>query len=678
MQGNYIGTDVTGTLNRGNQSSDGIEIPVAATGNLIGGTAAGAGNLIAFNAANGVDIVNGTGNAVLGNQIYSNSLLGINLGAAGVTANDAGDPDAGANNLQNFPVLTSVNSNVAGTTIVGSLNSNANTTYRIEFYANRPAIADATNGEGERYLGFFTVTTNGAGNAAINTTLNNVWVNAGDRVTATATVDLGGGNYGNSSEFGANFTATSTGIVVVDTVNDVADGTTTSITNLGNARGADGRISLREAITAANNTGGTDTIVFNIAGAGPQTISVLSALPTITGTVILDATTQPGFVSTPLIEINGAGAGAGVNGLTVASTDSTIRGFVINRFSLSGIALTGDRNTVVGNFIGTNVAGTSALGNGIDGVEVFSNNNTIGGTTAAQRNIISGNLDDGINIDGTSGNVIQGNYIGTDVTGTLALGNQSDGVLFENGASNNTLGGTAASARNVIAFNADSGVDVITGTGNAFLGNSIHSNTSPGIDLNDDGVTINDLGDPDGGANALQNFPVLTSAVTNAATQIMIAGTLNSTASTSLRIEFFSNTAADPTGYGEGRTYLGFVNVTTDGIGNASFSTTLAGNVAVGASISATATRANGAFSSFFETSEFAQNIASTSNSPPVNTVPGAQSIPEDTTQAIAGISVSDPNNNVTTVALSVTNGILNVTLSGGATITAGANGWPR
>ena len=415
--------------------------------------------------------------------------------------------------------------------------------------------------------------------------------------------------------------------------------------------------------------------MFNIAGAGPQTINVLSALPTITGTVILDATTQPGFVGTPLIELNGAGAGAGVNGLTVASTDSTIRGFVINRFSLSGIALTGDRNTVVGNFIGTNVAGTSALGNGIDGVEIFSNNNTIGGTTAAQRNIISGNLDDGINIDGTSGNVIQGNYIGTDVTGTLALGNQSDGVLFENSASNNTLGGTAASARNVIAFNADSGVDVITGTGNAFLGNSIHSNTSPGIDLNDDGVTINDLGDPDGGANALQNFPVLASAVTDAATQITIAGTLNGTASTSLRIEFFSNTAADPTGYGEGQTYLGFVNVTTDGAGNASFSTTLTGNVAVGASISATATRANGTFTSFFETSEFAQNIASLLNSPPVNTVPGAQSIPEDTMQAIAGISVSDPNNNVTTVALSVTNGILNVTLSGGASISAGANG---
>ncbi|HEU0069041.1 MAG TPA: hypothetical protein VFQ26_07255, partial [Nitrospiraceae bacterium] len=231
--GNYIGTDATGTLNRGNQSSDGIEIPVAATGNLIGGTAAWAGNLIAFNAANGVDVVNGTNNSVLGNQIYSNTLLGINLGAAGVTANDAGDGDGGANNLQNFPVLTSVNSNATGTTIVGSLNSNANTTYRIEFFASRPSIADATNGEGERYLGFITVTTNGAGNVAINTTLNNVWVNAGDRVTATATVDLGGGNYGNSSEFAANITATSTGIVVVDTVSDVADGTTTSITNLG-------------------------------------------------------------------------------------------------------------------------------------------------------------------------------------------------------------------------------------------------------------------------------------------------------------------------------------------------------------------------------------------------------------------------------------------------------------
>ena len=122
VQGNYIGTDVTGTLDRGNRSDDGVEIQSNASGNLIGGVDSGAGNLIAYNARDGVYVASGSDNAVLGNRIHSNSGLGIDLGANGVTANDASDADAGANALQNFAVLASAESLGGDTTISGTLN----------------------------------------------------------------------------------------------------------------------------------------------------------------------------------------------------------------------------------------------------------------------------------------------------------------------------------------------------------------------------------------------------------------------------------------------------------------------------------------------------------------------------------------------------------------------------
>ena len=624
VQGNYIGTDASGTLNRGNRIGDGVQLQGGSTNNLIGGTAAGAGNLIAFNALAGVDVVNGSGDAVLGNLIRSNAGLGIDLGPTGVTANDNKDPDTGANDLQNFPLLTSASANAAGTTIVGTLNSNPGTTFRIEFFGNRPSVADASNGEGERYLGFITVTTAGGnGNAAFNATLANVWVNAGDRISATATVDLGGGNYGSTSEFAANITATSTGIVVVDTVSDVSDGTTTSIGTLGNARGADGRISLREAISATNNTanGGTpDKIVFDIPAAlvgGAHTINMTSELPTITEALIVDGSSEPDFAAAgnPVVVLNGSGAGAGANGLTITSGGSTVKGLVINGFNGYAISLqSGAGNLVTGNFIGTNAAGMAASANSWGIVIGNATNNTIGGTTPAERNVISGNTNDGINFLTTAatGNLVQGNFIGTNAAGTLALGNGGYGIGI--GSSNNTIGGTAAGAGNLISGNGSVGIGIQTGTGNPILGNSIYANAGIGIDLNEDGVTANDVGDADTGANNLQNFPLLATARTDGAGQLILTGTLNSNASSYYRIEFFASTVQDGSGYGEGQRYLGFVNVASNGSGNATISTTLTATVAAGEFISATATKSNAGFSAFTDTSEFARNVAAVSS----------------------------------------------------------------
>src|SRR5262249_3705391 len=156
------------------------------------------------------------------------------------------------------------------------------------------------------------------------------------------------------------------------------------------------------------------------------------------------------------------------------------------------------------------------------------------------------------------GNAVQGNYIGTDKTGTAPLGT-AIGIRLD-GTNNNTIGGTTAGAGNTIAYNTNYGILVYSGTGNSFLGNSIFSNGGSGIFLN----SANN-------ANNNQAFPVLTG-VSSSSSGTTITGTLQSVASTTFRVEFFTNTAADPSGFGQGRTFLGYINVTTDSTGNAPIS----------------------------------------------------------------------------------------------------------
>src|SRR5262249_17248606 len=228
--------------------------------------------------------------------------------------------------------------------------------------------------------------------------------------------------------------------------------------------------SLRQAILDANsspNVAGPDVIAFFIQGSGVQTISPVSALPTITDPVIIDGTSQPGFAGTPLIELDGTNAGG--SGLMIDAGGSTVKVLIINRFSGDGIVLENSGgDTIVGNYIGTDATGTLAQGNAFNGIGVFSDNNTIGGTTNADRNVISGNGNmpassrNGIEIHG-SGNLVQGNFIGVDVTGAHALGNLRSGVVLF--SSSNTVGGTVAGAANVLAANTESGVYIQQLTG---------------------------------------------------------------------------------------------------------------------------------------------------------------------------------------------------------------------
>ena len=362
---------------------------------------------------------------------------------------------------------------------------------------------------------------------------------------------------------------------------------------------------LRAAIEEANYTPGADAVNFAIPGSGVKSIAPESALPEITEAVSINGYSQPGAspntkaVGTDAvlkIELSGASYPAG-DGLVIGASDSTVKGLVINRWN-DGLRIDGAQaidNKVTGNYIGTDASGTQSLGN-FAGVRVSSGSgNTIGGTTAAERNVISGNLY-GVGVENTdaTGNKVMGNYVGPDATGKKDLGGIAGvGIYF---APNNTVGGTTAGARNVISGNNETGV-VIYGdnaTGNRILSNSIFNNGSPGIDLGEDGPTANDPGDKDTGANNLQNKPVLSSARTGSTTTT-VRGKLNSTPNKTFKVQFFSN----PSGTDEGKVFIGQKSVTTDGSGNVTFAFSPAQKVALGRTITATATSPGGSTSEF-------------------------------------------------------------------------------
>jgi titin len=218
--------------------------------------------------------------------------------------------------------------------------------------------------------------------------------------------------------------------------------------------------SLRQAILDANANPGPDTINFQISGTAPFTINLLSALPAVTDPVTIDATTQTNYSGTPVVELNGASAGSSSVGLQLNSASNRVVGLAINRFAEEGIVLSGVANVIQGNFIGTDTTGTIARGNGsfgiYPGILVESSGNQIGGSKIINGNVISGNNDNGIYIYNTSSNVVQGNYIGISATGANALGNQNRGVMIDGGSGN--LIGRPGGARNFISGNGDSGV----------------------------------------------------------------------------------------------------------------------------------------------------------------------------------------------------------------------------
>lgn len=317
--------------------------------------------------------------------------------------------------------------------------------------------------------------------------------------------------------------------------------------------------SFRQAILDANATPGPDSIAFNIPGPGVHTITPLSALPILTDSVIIDGYTQPGSSVNTLgigpgtpghengdgtnavltIELDGSQLGPTGRGLTLETTACTIRGLVINDFGAYGIWAPWNQggHTIAVNFIGTDATGTSAQPNAFGplfpesntfaaAVVIMSGGNTIGGTAVADRNLISGNGGSGIHFNDTAqtgamtGNRVQGNLIGTDKTGTVALGNAGDGVtvgVIYHPIGQSTpivvIGGTSVAERNMISGNLGTrndhpdGNGVFIGGGNwtAVQGNFIGTNVSGTAALSNlvDGVRVSAnnvlVGGPGGG-----------------------------------------------------------------------------------------------------------------------------------------------------------------------------------
>lgn len=485
--------------------------------------------------------------------------------------------------------------------------------------------------------------------------------------------------------------------------------------------------SFRQAILDANAFQDNDFIVFIVPSVSNIRITISTQLPDITGPVYINGTEQGGigYSGPPPVELVGNGLTANEVGLRLLASGCTVTGMSIGGFE-TGIHIEGDNNFIFGNyvglfrdgsvnpnstgiylnsannniigsdingkgdnreinvisgnvtgirleqstlnsisrnFIGTDISGTLAIPNAGNGIELLlnSNSNNIGQNSALARNIISGNGSNGISINGSNSNIILGNHIGTDITGnagipniqsgielvnsamtiiggellperniisknqlhgillkdnssqtevynnyiglgsngTSALGNGSDGIRIAEGAGINFIGFSGNRA-NIIAHNSGNGINVShdAGSRNGLLGNSIYQNGLLGIDLNNDGVTLNDLQDTDAGPNNLQNFPVIESVIINPS-DVNIKGTMFGEPLKSYELEFFSNSTADPSGYGEGSKYIGTTMVTTNAAGKAEFNLVLFETIPASNFISSTATGPD------FSTSEF-------------------------------------------------------------------------
>ena len=485
VQGNFIGTNAAGTGDLGNEI-DGVRV-ISASNNTVGGTAAGARNVISGNNNQGVFIINSgaTGNRVQGNFIGTGKNGTADLGNA----------------FEGVAIFGAPNNTIGGT-VAGARN-----------------IISGNGGHG--------VEINSSGATGNKVEGNRIGTGVG-----------GGGALGNSLS----------GVEISGAPNNTVGGTVAGARNI-------------------------------ISGNDDEGVSII-------GTGSTGNKVEGNFIGT-----NAAGSadlGNGGEGVEVFdASDNTVGGAqaaarnVISGNTDDGVEFQGDTlgNEVLGNFIGTNAAGSADLGNGDDGVHILGEGNTVGGTAAGTRNVISGNGGDGVDFQGvaTKDNKIEGNFIGTRASSTQALGNGEAGVNIRDGAFDNTIGGTTRTAGNRIAHNGGAGVSVATSsTGNRVLSNQIFSNTGLGIDLGTSGVTPNDTDDPDTGANNLQNFPVVTSVIQSSSflNPTRISGTLSSTPSQEFTIQCFvaPSEEADPSGHGEGQGFMAEdTTVTTDPNGNATF-----------------------------------------------------------------------------------------------------------
>jgi hypothetical protein len=601
VQGNYVGIDITGT-NRLANGGNGVF--VTGPGNIIGGTEVGARNVVAGNVYLGIDVggPDASGNRVQGNYVGVDA-SGTHVLGGGVdlrfdaTNNTIGGTTPGSRNviagtLQIFYSDTNlVQGNYIGVDPTG-----------VNLLGSRPYGVEIFEGSDNTIGG----TVAGAGNVIAGSSQEGILIRTSCQRTvvqgnyigtdATGTVALGNeggvfvGDVSNDTliggtvagarniisgnrTFGLNINSLSANTVIqgnyigTDATGTTALGNGGAGIHLGNASG-----------TLIGGTGvGAGNIISGNAGDGINLFASIAQNNRIEGNYI--GTDVTGEAALP----NG-GNGVSIDGNNFLNTIGGAApgaGNLISGNNLDGIFITGESakdNRIEGNLIGTDARGTAALPN-LDGVHLYDTSaNTIGGTVTGAGNVISGNGRDGIMISVLChDNLVQGNLIGTDASGTLPLGNGYIGVALADGASNNLIGGTVAGAPNTIAFNGNTGVLVDTGTGNAILGNAIFGH--------DMGLGIGLLH----GGNYNQEFPTITAAFSGGGLTT-IQGTLTSASSATFRLEVFVNSVCNYNGYGEGEQFLASFPLTTGGDGSATFTFTVAVAVDPGRFITATAT----------------------------------------------------------------------------------------
>jgi uncharacterized repeat protein (TIGR01451 family) len=630
LQGNFIGTNAADTAALGN-GMGGVLVHLGAVGNSIGTFTSGGGNVISGNIGNGVTVDGPAGDYIQGNQIGTDqggfrkipntvgvelqdgtqfNVIQVNLISGN---NDDGVWINGTGTENNFVLANTIGTNLAGTFPL----------------ANGQAGVDISGGASMNFIG------GGDGSAR-----NLISGNGGAGVLIDGTPNPGDGSQAGSNTVSGNYIGTNksgtqalgngdAGVFLRGgTANNTIGGTGAHTGNLISGNAKDG-VKLLNAGTSGNliqgNFIGTDT-------------TGTVAVPNQGYGVDVGFLAGPGGGSDP----TGFGPSNNLIGGTATFAGNLISGNVHAGVLLDGFGTNG--NKVQGNLIGTDRSSTARLGNGFigtqttDGAGVFmvggAADNLIGGSAddanrsvaanplglgdgnnallAGQPgNVISANGHQGVadegagppSVAGDTSNQIEGNWIGTDLTGTRALGNLGDGVDVYGGATNDRVGGQTPGAGNTIAFNLFAGVNVAIGsTSVGILQNAIHDNGTLGIDLGGDGVTDNHSPIATTGPNNFQNFPVLTSAETTLQ-HTVVTGSLAAAPLTTYTIEFFASPAADPLGFGEGAVYLGQIIVSTDPNGfSGSFIATVVPYNQAGV-ITATATDSN------HNTSEFSQAI---------------------------------------------------------------------
>jgi parallel beta-helix repeat protein len=472
IRNNYIGVGSDAQTPMGN-GLNGIRIDGSSFNTIGGDSDSGPAypNVIAHNGRNGIVLAIESdsnvpySNAILGNSIFGNNWLGIDLGGSGRSINDPNDSDDGPNKLQNYPVISDVEYNdVANefsiTYTVPSSPANSAYPIRVEFFLG------GNDAQGRTYIG-----SDDFQDTAYNTQKTVTIAPSGTidpdvyaGIVATAT-----DNDQNTSEFADLFRlgeATALEFVVTNTTDS-------------------GEGSLRWAIDQSNNSTETATILFNIPGSGPHIIRPQTQYVSFNRTVILDATSQPGYSpGSPVIVLDGSEAPVGASGFVFGSSagQSEVKGFSITGFrrdNTSGgnaiLFIGSGGSRVTGNMIGLLPDGTPA-GNTGSGITIrLSTGNRIGGLNPADRNIISANRV-GILVEGNIGsNQILGNYIGLSPDGNSGAGNDQHGISLFNSPENIISG-------NVISHNGQSsptaGVEIFgnTATGNVIRSNRIGTN----------------------------------------------------------------------------------------------------------------------------------------------------------------------------------------------------------